>query len=112
MLDYYVRMCSFTGLIPDPKIEKRKDSSLPSPVSDDECVPLTTRSCDLPGNSMGLGHSRITSLTGLSSSGEFLRCVGASERDSINSIALEEVERGLDLKGTEKGVNCIAWRIV
>lgn len=89
-----------SGLIPDPKIEKRKSSCLPSPSSEDS-IPLTTRLCDLPGH-RGDGHSRITSLT-LSASGEYFSCLGGSEKSSFSSILLEEVERGLDLKGTEKG---------
>ena len=93
---------SRSGLIPDPKIERRKDSSLPSPCgSDDSGIILSTMACDLPGNRRS-GHSRITSMT-LSASGEFLSCFGGSKKGSFNSITLEEMERGLDLKGTEKG---------
>lgn len=93
-----------SGLIPDPKIEKRKDSCLPSPSgSDDSGILMSTMASDLPGNRTN-GHSRITSLT-LSASGEFLSCFGSSEKGSFNSITLEEMERGLDLKGTEKGTD-------
>ncbi len=58
-----------------------------------------TTSCDLPGH----GHSRMTSLT-LSSTGEFFICDGERERSSVASLPLEDVERGLDLRGTEKGL--------
>lgn len=60
------------------------------------------RPCDPHGNGGG-SDSRITSLT-LSASGEFLGYFGGEKRDPINSIHWEEVERGLDLKGTEKGI--------
>lgn len=89
----------YAGLIPDPKIHKRESSvSLSSPHTD--AITFSVMSCDLPGN---YSNSTMTSLT-LSATGEFFSCSGGSEKSSFTSIPLDEVERGLDLKGTEKGI--------
>ena len=53
------------------------------------------------------GHSRVASLT-LSASGEFLSHLGEDE-STFDHMRLEELERGLDLKGTEKGSFVLAF---
>ena len=94
------RLINSVGLIPNPKIHKRR-SPLSTTPTIEESLPLATRPYDLPGHRSN-GHSRVTSLT-LSSSGEFLSFLVGSEKNLFTSIPLEEIERGLDLKGTEKG---------
>ena len=85
------------GLVPDPVIQKRRASSPTelTPSTSTITIPTTAKSSSFPES------SRRRSFLTLSADGEFYN---SGERESIASLPLEEVERGLDLRVTEKGI--------
>jgi len=95
------------GLVPDPVVEKRKSPNhlatlLPSAASegcDGSSVPASSSS-----------HTRVTSFI-LLSNGEFCNITGRLDSGSVSSSPLDDVEKGLDLRGTEKGGQVLLLRL-
>lgn len=86
---------NYTGLVADPVVQKRKSPVHPAgtvtpPLLTVDDVPCSPR------------HTRVSSFT-LLSNGEFFNITGSLGSGSVSSSPLDDVERGLDLRGTEKG---------
>ena len=99
-------MVSTPGLVPDPVVERRKPiahpTANPQPPASEGCDGLS-----VPTSSSQ--HTRMSSLT-LLSSGEFCNITGRLDRSSVSSSPLDDVERGLDIRGTEKGGQVLCFK--